>query len=101
MPAGASSLCTSTVSEPDLSLRKGRGLLWEESADIKRIVSIFVAFCCACANGYDGSLMTGIIAMPYFEKVYDIDAYPVKTSLIMSLYTVYGLRPPFRAGTIS
>ncbi|KAH7040857.1 lactose permease [Microdochium trichocladiopsis] len=50
--------------------------------------SIFVAFCCACANGYDGSLMTGIIAMPKFEKVYEIENYPIKTSLIMSLYTV-------------
>jgi len=50
--------------------------------------SIFVAFCCACANGYDGSLMTGVIAMPFFENVYEIEDYPVKTSLIMSLYTV-------------
>jgi len=33
--------------------------------------------------------MTGVIAMPFFENVYEIEDYPVKTSLIMSLYTVY------------
>ncbi|KXJ97332.1 lactose permease [Microdochium bolleyi] len=50
--------------------------------------SIFVAFCCACANGYDGSLMTGILAMPHFDRVYGTESDAIRKSLIMSLYTV-------------
>lgn len=51
--------------------------------------SIFVAFCCACANGYDGSLMTSIIDMPEFQKVFHTGTKGVQVSIIFSLYTVY------------
>ena len=50
--------------------------------------SIFVAFCCACANGYDGSLMTGILAMQPFLKQFDTEDTGSKVSVIFSLYTV-------------
>ncbi|KAK3329921.1 general substrate transporter [Apodospora peruviana] len=50
--------------------------------------SIFVAFCCACANGYDGSLMTAIIAMPHFQKVFNTGDTGTQVSIIFSLYTV-------------
>ena len=52
-----------------------------------RIDSIFIAFCCACANGYDGSLMTAILAMPHFQKVFGAGAN-LNTSVIFSIYTV-------------
>lgn len=49
---------------------------------------ILVAFCCACANGYDGSLMTSIIDMPEFQKVFHTGTTGVQVSVIFSLYTV-------------
>jgi len=48
---------------------------------------IFVAFCCACANGYDGSLMTGILGMPYFKARFAAGEN-VNTSIIFAIYTV-------------
>ena len=50
--------------------------------------SIFVAFCCACANGYDGSLMTSIIDMPHFQETFQTGTKGMKVSIIFSLYTV-------------
>jgi len=50
--------------------------------------AVFVAFCCACANGYDGSLMTAILAMPHFQKTFDSGTTTVNVSIIFSLYTV-------------
>ncbi|KAM7216126.1 General substrate transporter [Rhypophila decipiens] len=50
--------------------------------------SIFVAFCCACANGYDGSLMTSIIDMPSFQDVFHTGKDGIQVSVIFSLYTV-------------
>jgi hypothetical protein len=55
-------------------------------------VAVFIAFCCACANGYDGSLMTAVIAMPHYRTVFGItdakdDAWRI--SLIFSMYTVW------------
>lgn len=56
-------------------------------------VSIFVAFCCACANGYDGSLMTSVIAMPTFQAATKVNGKEIgdtgsKVSVIFSLYSV-------------
>ncbi|KAK3362404.1 general substrate transporter [Lasiosphaeria hispida] len=50
--------------------------------------AIFVAFCCACANGYDGSLMTSILAMPHFQNVFATGETGTQVSIIFSLYTV-------------
>ncbi|AEO70640.1 7b631b26-01bc-4e01-952b-bb8dd668b6a9 [Thermothielavioides terrestris] len=51
--------------------------------------AIFIAFCCACANGYDGSLMTSIIAMePFQEKFQTGGSTGSRVSVIFSLYTV-------------
>ncbi|KAJ4297371.1 hypothetical protein N0V88_004290 [Collariella sp. IMI 366227] len=49
---------------------------------------VFIAFCCACTNGYDGSLMTSIIAMPGFRKQFNTDTEGPTVSVIYSLYTV-------------
>jgi hypothetical protein len=50
-------------------------------------VCCFVAFICDCANGYDGSVMSGCLAMPYFQKRFNAGAN-LNTSIIFSLYTV-------------
>ncbi|KAK4454499.1 lactose permease [Podospora aff. communis PSN243] len=51
--------------------------------------SVFIAFCCAVANGYDGSLMTSIIAMKTFQDKFQTDGdVGPKVSVIFSLYTV-------------
>jgi sugar porter (SP) family MFS transporter len=50
--------------------------------------SVFVGFCCACANGYDTSLMTGVIAMPHFQHVFQTGTTGTQVAVIFSLYTV-------------
>lgn len=55
---------------------------------LKLYFAIFIAFCCACANGYDGSLMTSILDMDHFQNVFDAGKTGVKVSLIFSMYTV-------------
>ncbi|KAI1472957.1 general substrate transporter [Daldinia caldariorum] len=50
--------------------------------------SIFVAFCCACANGYDGSLLTGIVAMDHFQNTFHSGKTGTLVALMFSLYTV-------------
>ncbi|KAK4167157.1 putative transporter [Cladorrhinum sp. PSN259] len=49
---------------------------------------IFVAFLCACANGYDGSLMTSILAMKHFQNTFHSGDTGSTVSVIFSLYTV-------------
>ncbi|KIN00653.1 hypothetical protein OIDMADRAFT_165310 [Oidiodendron maius Zn] len=49
---------------------------------------IFVSFCCACANGYDGSLMTAINAMKPFQDVFHVGTTGSKLSVVTSLYAV-------------
>ena len=43
----------------------------------------------ACTNGYDGSLMTSIIAMNDFQIQFGTEADGDRASIIFSLYTVY------------
>lgn len=50
--------------------------------------AIFVAFCCSCANGYDGTLFTGILSMPHFQSTFHTGTVGSKVSTIASLYTV-------------
>jgi hypothetical protein len=49
---------------------------------------IFVAFCCACANGYDGSLMGSIIVMPHFQAMMHNENSGWQVSVMTSLYSV-------------
>ncbi|KAL4942383.1 hypothetical protein BDV06DRAFT_164271 [Aspergillus oleicola] len=49
---------------------------------------IFVAFCCACANGYDGSLMGAVLAMSHFQSTFNTGMTGSKVSVVTSLYTV-------------
>ncbi|ETS72989.1 hypothetical protein PFICI_15381 [Pestalotiopsis fici W106-1] len=60
--------------------------------------SVFVAFCCACANGYDGSLMTAIIAMEHFQNTFHTKAVGSQIAVMYSLYTVGSMvAAPFAA----
>ncbi|KAI2628662.1 general substrate transporter [Hypoxylon sp. NC1633] len=49
---------------------------------------VCVAFCCACANGYDGSLLTGIVAMDHFQSTFHSGKTGTLVALMFSLYTV-------------
>ncbi|KAI1809373.1 lactose permease [Poronia punctata] len=51
-------------------------------------LSIFTAFLCACANGYDGSLLTGIVAMEQFQDTFHSGKTGPTVSLLFSLYAV-------------
>ncbi|OAA56239.1 General substrate transporter [Niveomyces insectorum RCEF 264] len=60
--------------------------------------AIFVAFCCACANGYDSALMTSLIAMPHFQDTFHSGTTGPQVSVIFSLYTVGAMvASPFAA----
>lgn len=49
---------------------------------------IFIAFCCSCANGYDGSLLGSILAMTQFQDVFHVGTSGQQVSIITSLYSV-------------
>ncbi|PMD16251.1 lactose permease [Hyaloscypha hepaticicola] len=50
--------------------------------------AVLVAFACACANGYDGSLIGSISAMTYFKKTFGTSLTGIKLAGISSLYNV-------------
>ncbi|KAI9368393.1 general substrate transporter [Aspergillus egyptiacus] len=59
---------------------------------------IFIAFCCACANGYDGSLMGSVLAMSHYQKVFETGMDGPEVSVVTSLYTVGSMvATPFSA----
>ncbi|KAG7292793.1 hypothetical protein NEMBOFW57_002836 [Staphylotrichum longicolle] len=60
---------------------------WSKTS-IHLYFSIFIAFCCACANGYDGSLMTSIVAMKHFQQTTGVMPTGEHASVMMSLYPV-------------
>lgn len=59
---------------------------------------VFIAFCCACANGYDGSLIGSITFMTQFQKQMNSEATGWKVSVIASLYSAGSIiATPFAA----
>ncbi|KAG8885012.1 hypothetical protein FRB97_002519 [Tulasnella sp. 331] len=62
---------------------------------------MFISFLCSCANGYDGSLMTAINAMPYYQAKFNPGTLGSSTGLIFSIYTVGGIVGPWVAGPIA
>lgn len=52
------------------------------------LVSVFCSCCCAFANGYDGSLMTAIEAMPHFQQTFNVGTTGALIGTVFSLYTV-------------
>ncbi|TDL29522.1 general substrate transporter [Rickenella mellea] len=61
----------------------------------------FISFLCSCANGYDGSLMTAINIMPYYQSKFNAGEVGSTTGIIFSIYTVGGLVGPWVAGPIT
>ncbi|KAI0264911.1 general substrate transporter [Gloeopeniophorella convolvens] len=59
-----------------------------------------VACLCACVNGYDGSLMTAINGMPFYQDQFDQGHLGVSTGLIFSMYTVGQMVGAIFAGPI-
>lgn len=60
--------------------------------------AVFIAFCCACANGYDGSLMGSIIAMQAFQDTFGTGLTGTPIAIITSLYSVGSIiTAPFAA----
>ncbi|KAL7416185.1 hypothetical protein BDY24DRAFT_413086 [Mrakia frigida] len=64
-------------------------------------LSCAVSFLCACANGYDGSLMTSIIAMKWFQEQFASGTTGSTVSVIFSMYTVGSMVGAFSAGPLS
>ncbi|KAI1478057.1 general substrate transporter [Daldinia eschscholtzii] len=61
---------------------------YKSKYSIHLYISIFVAFCCACADGYDGSLLTGVVAMDHFQNTFHSGKTGTIVALMFSLYTV-------------
>ncbi|EED19116.1 MFS lactose permease, putative [Talaromyces stipitatus ATCC 10500] len=57
-------------------------------ASIRLYCFIAVCFCCSCANGYDGSLMSSIVAMPAFKNKFDSGLTGQRVSLLNALYSI-------------
>ncbi|RSH76900.1 uncharacterized protein EHS24_003835 [Apiotrichum porosum] len=59
------------------------------SSSLHLYVSILCALCCAYANGYDGSLMTAINAMPFWQARFGhIGTTGTMVSVVFSMYNV-------------
>jgi sugar porter (SP) family MFS transporter len=61
----------------------------------------FTSFLCACANGYDGSLFSGLSPMPFYQSTFQSGFVGSKVSLIFSMYTVGSMIGAFSAGPIA
>ncbi|KAI7778983.1 hypothetical protein LA080_001500, partial [Diaporthe eres] len=73
---------------------------WSKNS-LKLYYAVFIAFCCACANGYDGSLMGAIIAMEPFQNTFDTGLTGEKIAIITSLYSVGSIVTAPAAAAIS
>ena len=61
---------------------------------------MFVAFTCDCANGYDGSVMSSVLAMSRFQSYFSAGKN-LNTSVIFSMYTVGSMISAPMAATIN
>ncbi|KAI0781646.1 general substrate transporter [Irpex lacteus] len=74
--------------------------LWSKDAFIIYLCC-FTSFLCACANGYDGSLMTAINIMPYYQARFNAGVVGSATGIVFSVYTIGGVTSPWIAGPIT
>ncbi|KAF9477693.1 general substrate transporter [Pholiota conissans] len=61
----------------------------------------FTSFLCACAIGYDGTLMTAINIMPFYQAKFNSGTVGKTTGLIFSIYNIGSLVGPWFAGPIA
>lgn len=52
---------------------------------------LFVAYCCGCLNGYDGSLMGGLNGMISYQKTFDMKTSGSSTGIVFMIYNVGSL----------
>ncbi|GFZ48442.1 hypothetical protein JCM24511_06190 [Saitozyma sp. JCM 24511] len=86
-PASKGEVHTVRNAELYEALKESEIRRWSKES-IHLYFSVFVAFLCACANGYDGTLLTGILSMPHFQSTFKTGVDGPKVSLIACLYTV-------------
>ncbi|KAJ5664377.1 hypothetical protein N7507_005108 [Penicillium longicatenatum] len=90
---------TQTVRNAELfaAIKETKIERWSKTS-IHLYFCIFVAFLCACANGYDGSLMGSVLAMSHYQEVFKTGLTGEKVSVVTSLYTVGSIvATPFSA----
>ncbi|KAH8118263.1 general substrate transporter [Phellopilus nigrolimitatus] len=89
------------VESVTLTAAKEHGLnLWSKDSFILYLCC-FTSFLCSCANGYDGSLMTTINIMPFYQNRFNAGIVGSTTGIIFSVYTIGGLASPWIAGPIT
>ncbi|KAG9498102.1 hypothetical protein J7337_010995 [Fusarium musae] len=49
---------------------------------------LFVAYCCGCLNGYDGSLMGGLNGMKSYQRTFDMKSDGSATGIVFMIYNV-------------
>ncbi|KZS89392.1 putative MFS lactose permease [Sistotremastrum niveocremeum HHB9708] len=59
-----------------------------------------ICFLCSCGNGYDGSLMTAINAMPFYQSQFNSGRLGPTTGIIFSIYTIGQMAGSFFGGPI-
>jgi len=79
---------------------KGKLKAWSKDSLIL-YCACFVAFLCSCANGYDGSLMTAINSMPFYQRRFNAGESAETTSIVFSMYTIGGIIGPLFAGPLT
>ncbi|KAG4437504.1 hypothetical protein IFR05_007014 [Cadophora sp. M221] len=52
---------------------------------------LFVAYCCGCLNGYDGSLMGGLNGMTSYQNTFDMKTSGSSTGIVFMIYNVGSL----------
>ncbi|KAK0101389.1 hypothetical protein ONS95_006564 [Cadophora gregata] len=52
---------------------------------------LFVAYCCGCLNGYDGSLMGGLNGMTSYQKTFDMKTSGSSTGIVFMIYNAGSL----------
>ncbi|QPC80357.1 hypothetical protein HYE68_011109 [Fusarium pseudograminearum] len=49
---------------------------------------LFVAYCCGCLNGYDGSLMGGLNGMESYQRTFNMKSSGSDTGIVFMIYNV-------------
>ncbi|KAH7131571.1 general substrate transporter [Dactylonectria estremocensis] len=49
---------------------------------------LFVAYCCGCLNGYDGSLMGGLNGMSSYQRTFNMKTSGSSTGIVFMIYNV-------------
>lgn len=61
----------------------------------------FIATLNSCINGYDGSLMGAINAMPSYQKQFDMKPTGAATGFVFAIYTIGNICGSFVAGPLT